>query len=35
MPTARALQDQALMAGSKNFCLQNCASSETISQREK
>ncbi len=35
MPTARTLQDQALMAESKNFCLQNRASSETISQREK
>jgi hypothetical protein len=35
MPTARKLQDQELMAESKNFCLQNGASSETVSRREK
>jgi hypothetical protein len=29
------LQDQDLMAESKNLCLQNSAGSETISQREK
>jgi hypothetical protein len=35
MPTARTLQDQQLMAKSKNLCLQNSAGSETISQGEK
>src|SRR5260370_26453041 len=35
MPTARTLQDQELMAESKNLCLQNSAGSETISQREE
>src|SRR5882762_1082022 len=31
MPTARTLQDQKLMPECKNLCLQNSASSETIS----
>jgi len=35
MTMARTLQDQELMAEGKNLCLQNGASSETISQREK
>ncbi len=35
MPTARTLQDQELMAESKNLCLQNGAGSETISHREE
>jgi hypothetical protein len=35
MPTSRTRQDQQLMPESKNLCLQNSASSETISQREK
>jgi hypothetical protein len=35
MPTARTLQDQELMPESENLCLQNSASSETISQREE
>ncbi len=35
MPTARTLQDQELMAESKNLHLQNSAGSETISQREE
>jgi hypothetical protein len=30
VPTARSLQDQELMAESKNLCLQNSAGSETI-----
>src|SRR6202022_539782 len=34
-PTARTLQDQKLMPECKNLCLQNSASSETISQREE
>jgi len=34
MPTARTLQDQELMAESKNLCLQDSAGSE-ISQREE
>jgi len=34
-PTARTLQDQKLMPKCKNLCLQNSASSETISQREE
>jgi hypothetical protein len=34
-PTARTLQDQELMPECKNLCLQNSASSETISQREE
>jgi|GEM_PF-6214463 len=35
MTAVRTLQDQELMAESKNLCLQNSASSETISEREK
>ncbi len=34
-PTARTLRDQKLMPECKNLCLQNSASSETISQREE
>jgi hypothetical protein len=34
-PTSRTLQDQKLMPECKNLCLQDSASSETISQREK
>jgi len=33
--TARTLQDQELMAKSKNLCLQNSAVPETSSQRER
>jgi hypothetical protein len=33
--TARTLQDQKLMAESKNLCLQNEARSEAISEAEK
>ena len=33
--TARTLQDQKLMAESKNLCLQNEARSEAISETEK
>ena len=35
MTAVRTLQDQELMAESNNLCLQNGASSETISEREK
>jgi hypothetical protein len=35
MTTTRTLQDQELMAQSKNLCLQNGAGSEAISEREK
>jgi hypothetical protein len=35
MPTAGTMQDQELMAESKNLCLQNSAGSETISQGEE
>jgi hypothetical protein len=35
MTTARTLQDQWLIAQSKNLRLQNGASSETVSEREK
>ncbi len=34
-PTARTLPDQKLMPECKNLCLQNSASSETISKREE
>ena len=34
MTAVRTLQDQELMAESKNLCLQNSTSSETISERE-
>jgi len=35
MTAGGTLQDQELLAKSKNFCLQNGAGSETISQKEK
>jgi hypothetical protein len=35
MPTTRTMQEQDLVAKSKNLCLQNSAGSETISEGEE
>jgi hypothetical protein len=35
MPTAQTLQDQELMAESKNLCLQNGAGPKTVTQRKE